>query len=58
MLQRGEPIQLQQWFDRLAPVVEGARAMLRSLKPGKLTLYSGCEQDEDGDFRLTFFWQE
>jgi len=59
MLQKGEPTpQLQQWFDRLAPVVEEARATLRRLKPGKLVLRSGCEQDEDGNFRLTFFWQE
>ena len=50
--------QLQQWFDRLAPVVEGARATLHRVKPGKLVLRSGCEQGEDGDFRLTFFWQE
>jgi len=49
--------QLQQWFDRLAPVVEGARATLHPVKPGKLVLRSGCEQGEDGDFRLTFFWQ-
>jgi len=59
MLQRGENTsQLRQWFDRLAPVVEGARATLYRLKPGKLVMYSGCEQDEDGNFRLTFFWQE
>ena len=59
MLQRGEPTpQLQQWFDRLAPVVEEARARLRRLKPGKLAMYSGCEDDADGNFRLTFFWQE
>jgi len=50
--------QLQQWFDRLAPVVEGARVTLRHVKPGKLVLRSGCEQGEDGDFHLTFLWQE
>ena len=59
MLQKGEPTpQLQQWFDRLAPVVEEARAVLRSVGPGKLALRSGCQQDENGDFRLAFFWQE
>jgi hypothetical protein len=59
MLQQGKPTpQLQQWFDRLAPVVEQARTTLCSLKPGKLVLRSGCERDEDGDFRLAFFWQE
>jgi len=59
MLQQGKPTpQLQQWLDRLTPVVEEARETLRRLKPGKLVLYSGCEQDADGNFRLTFFWQE
>jgi hypothetical protein len=59
MLQKGEPTpHLQQWFDRLAPVVEKARATLRSVKPGKLVLRSGCEQDENGDFHLIFFRQE
>jgi hypothetical protein len=59
MLQKAKPTpHLQQWFDRLAPVVEEARAVLRSVKPGKLALRSGCQQDENGDFRLMFFWQE
>lgn len=49
---------VQQWYDRLIPVIEEVRATLRRLKPGKLALYSGCEQDKDGHFRLTFFWQE
>ena len=58
MLQRGESTpQLQQWLDRLAPVVKEARMILHRVKPGKLVLRSGCEQDEDGNFRLTFFWQ-
>ncbi|HET89539.1 MAG TPA: DUF3786 domain-containing protein [Chloroflexi bacterium] len=59
MLQKGEATpQLAQWFDRLALVVEEARATLQARKPGKLALWSGCEQDEDGNFRLSFFWQE
>ena len=59
MLQQGKSTpQFQQWFDRLAPVVEEARATLRRLKPDKLTLRSGCEQDEAGNFHLAFFWQE
>ena len=59
MLQKGETTpQLKQWLDRLAPVVEQARETLHTVKPGKLVLRSGCEQDEDGNFRLTFFWQE
>jgi len=59
VLQQGKPTpQLQQWFDRLAPVVEGARTTLHRLKPGKLVLRSGCERDEDGNFQLTFLGQE
>lgn len=59
MLQKGETTpQLEEWFDRLASVVEEARTGLRAVKPGKLTLRSGCEQDGNGDYRLTFFGQE
>ncbi len=59
MLQRGKPTpQLEEWFDKLAPVVEEARATLRTVKPGKLALRSGCERDADGNFHLDFFWQE
>ncbi|MEE8391079.1 MAG: DUF3786 domain-containing protein, partial [Anaerolineae bacterium] len=59
MLQRGEPTpQLEEWLDKLAPVVKEARTALRMLEPGKLVLRTGCEQDEDGFFRLDFFWQE
>jgi len=59
MLQQARPTpQLRQWLDRLAPVVEQARATLSCVKPGKLALRSGCVQDEDGSFRLTFFWQD
>jgi hypothetical protein len=58
MLQTGKPTpQLQEWYDKLAPVVQEAQAELRSIKPGKLMLRSGCEQDKDGDFRLDFFGQ-
>jgi hypothetical protein len=59
VLQKGEATpQLKQWFDRLAPVVERGRAALRRVKPGKLALRSGCRQDAEGNFRLSFFWQE
>ncbi len=59
MLQKGESTpQLKQWLDRLAPVVAGARATLREVTPGKLALRSGCTQDDDGSFRLTFFWTD
>jgi hypothetical protein len=59
MLQQGKPTpQVQQWYDRLTPVVEEARATLRQVKPDKLALHSGCERDTGGDLRLTFFWQE
>jgi hypothetical protein len=59
MLQQGKPVpQLQQWFDRLAPVVEKARVRLSQVKPGKLALRSGCERDGGGNYVLTFFGQE
>jgi hypothetical protein len=59
MLQQGKPTpKLQEWYDKLAPVVEEARATLSQVKPGKLALRSGCEQDADGSFRLSFFWRE
>ena len=59
MLQQGKATpQLRQWFDRLAPVVNSARTTLSHVKPGKLVLRSGCAQDGDGSYRLTFFWRE
>jgi hypothetical protein len=59
MLQEGKPTpQLQQWYDKLAPVVEGAQAALREVKPGKLVLRTGCIQDADGNYRLTFLGQD
>ena len=59
MLQKGKHTpQLEEWHDKLAPVVREARETLRQIKPGKLALRSGCERDADGDFRLTFLWQE
>ena len=59
MLQRGKPTpQIQEWYDKLAPVVKEAQATLREVKPGKLVLRSGCEQDVDGNFCLSFFWRE
>ena len=59
MLQQGKPTpKLEEWYDKLAPVVEEARTTLRKIKPGKLALRSGCEQDADGNFRLSFFWRE
>ena len=59
MLQQGEPTpQVQEWYDKLAPVVAEAQETLRQVRPGKLALRSGCERDADGSLRLTFFWQE
>jgi len=59
MLQQGKPTpQVQEWFDRLALVVEDMREKLGHVKPGKLVLRSGCEQDADGNYRLPFLWQE
>lgn len=59
MLQKGNATpQLKEWLDRLAPVVEDARSTLERREPGKLVMYSGCEQDPEGDFRLAFFGEE
>jgi len=59
MLQKGKPTpQLEEWYDKLTPVVAEARETLRDIKSGKLALRSGCERDEEGNFRLAFFWQE
>jgi hypothetical protein len=59
MLQKGAPVpQLKEWFDRLAPVVAEARQQLMTVKPSKLVLRSGCEMDEDGNYRLPFFWRD
>jgi hypothetical protein len=58
MLQKGKATpQIQEWYDKLAPVVQEARSTLREIKPEKLILRSGCQQDKDGNFRLDFFWQ-
>lgn len=50
--------QLKEWIDRLAPVVQEAQERLRERKPGKLVMYSGCQQDADGNYRLRFFSEE
>jgi hypothetical protein len=58
MLQKGSPTpQIQEWYDKLAPVVQEARETLKGLTPEKLVLRSGCERDEGGDLTLGFFWE-
>ena len=58
MLQKADTTpQLKEWIDRLAPVVEESKEILQHRTPSKLVMYSGCEQDADGNFRLEFFWQ-
>jgi hypothetical protein len=58
MLQKADTTpQLKEWIDRLAPVVEESKEILQNRRPSKLVMYSGCEQDADGNFRLEFFWQ-
>jgi len=59
MLQKSKAApQVQEWYDKLAPVVAEARETLGRVKPSKLALRSGCEQDAEGNFRLHFFWRE
>jgi len=47
-----------QWYDRLAPLLTGAREQLRKIEPSRLAQRSGCAHDPDGAFRLTFFWRD
>ncbi len=59
MLQNSRPTpQIQQWYDKLAPVVAEARAALKQVSPAKLVLRSGCVQDVDGNYRLALLGQE
>jgi uncharacterized protein DUF3786 len=59
MLRKAESSpQLKEWLDRLAPVVQNARAQLATVRPAKIALRSGCELDSDGDYRLSFFWKD
>jgi hypothetical protein len=59
VLQRAETTpQLKEWIDRLAPVVAEAKSSLQRRRPSKLAMLTGCEQDADGNFRLSFFWRE
>ena len=50
--------QLKEWIDRLAPVVEQAQDVLQQRRPSKLVMYTGCQQDANGDFQLRFFWED
>jgi hypothetical protein len=58
LTQKGHPNGVGEWYDRLAPMVEEARAQLRELSPGKLALRSGCERDTDGILRLSLLGRE
>ena len=59
MLQNSKPTsQIQQWYDKLAPVVAEARETLKQVTPAKLVLRSGCIQDTDGNYRLALLGQE
>lgn len=53
MQEKGE----REWADRLAARLAESREKLRLIKPGKLALYSGCELDREGNFRLSYFGQ-
>ncbi|MGD8998133.1 MAG: DUF3786 domain-containing protein [Anaerolineae bacterium] len=59
MLQEADTTpQLKEWIDRLAPVVRESKEILQQIRPSKLVMYSGCQLDADGTFRLPFFWHE
>jgi len=55
MLHQGAPTpQLRQWLERLAPVVEHARDVLRQRCPDEVARCSGCQRTLAGDFQLEF----
>jgi len=54
----GHPAGLQEWYDKLAPLVANAREQLRQIQPSRLALRSGCSQQDDGTLRLAFFWRD
>lgn len=54
----GHPAGLHEWYDRLAPLVAGARERLSQVRAARLALRTGCAQDPDGALRLTFFWRD
>ncbi len=54
----GHPAGLQEWYDKLAPRVAGAREQLRALPLHKLELRSGAVLEPEGTLRLSFFWRD
>ncbi|MGB9889184.1 MAG: hypothetical protein ACPLTQ_05890, partial [Anaerolineae bacterium] len=54
----GHPAGLQEWYDKLAPRVAGAREQLRAVPLHKLELRSGATLDPEGMLRLSFFWRD
>jgi hypothetical protein len=52
---RDYPPQIQRWYDRLAPVVEGARDALRGIDPADVARRAGCLYEADGTLRLVLF---
>jgi hypothetical protein len=54
----GYPPKLQEWHDKLAPLVAEARQQLREMNVSKLVMRSGCTQDSDGVLRLALLWRD
>ncbi|MBN1178877.1 MAG: DUF3786 domain-containing protein [Anaerolineae bacterium] len=54
----GHPPKVQEWYDKLAPLVAESRERLKSTAPAKLALRSGCTRDPDGALRLAFMWRD
>lgn len=54
----GHPPKVQEWYDKLAPVVSGAWEVLSMVKPSKLAMRTGCPREEDSILRVPFFWQD
>jgi len=54
----GNPAGLQEWYDKLAPLVTEARERLRSADPSRVVVRSGCTLEADRAFRVPFFWRD
>ncbi len=55
---RDHPTQIQKWYDRLMPLIAGAREQLRQIAPDRLARSSGCTLAADGTLRMTLQGQD
>jgi hypothetical protein len=50
---RDHPTQIQKWYNRLMPLIAGAREQLCLIPPDRLARSSGCTLAADGTLRMT-----